>query len=421
MFGLHKQIQRVLKDSWKPQEILLVLLQHAFRRRGVVLTKRQKTGILQRFSSTPLESSPFVMDFTEHQRKLLAEFASRDPAVEVQVIFDEIGSDAQLEKIKGAYVNVAEKIATKAVQREADNIIAEIGTKLIDEVKLRRSHRDSFHEDVLKIWADPLNSLTALVWSCHEVVDYQIRRRRRRRRNVKKNFAVSQVQSRAIQVAQEVVLLLDHGFADGAYARWRTLHELAVILRLLSMHGDELAERYIDYCAVEQLKILDSHNLLAGKFGTRKVPKKIYQEAKARRDAALLKHGAEFGKSNAWAAKAINAKKADIKLLEEAAGLDYVRPTYTSASSMVHGNSHGWAFKVGLPSEFAEQTLLLGPSIYGLHVAGVEIARTLYEILSATTEEEKDLDSALLFKVIADLATITIRKFKVCAARFVVR
>lgn len=39
---------------------------------------------------------------------------------------------------------------------------------------------------------------------------------------------VTRLHARSCQVAEEVVVLLENGFANGAMARWRTMHEIAV-------------------------------------------------------------------------------------------------------------------------------------------------------------------------------------------------
>src|SRR5437870_8332031 len=64
---------------------------------------------------------------------------------------------------------------------------------------------------------------------------------------------------RACQVTDEIITLLENGFADGAMARWRTLHEIAVVTSLISQHGIELAERYVAYQAVEAKRALDMY------------------------------------------------------------------------------------------------------------------------------------------------------------------
>ena len=74
-------------------------------------------------------------------------------------------------------------------------------------------------------------------------------------RNTTKSFEILfSLHGRACQVAEEVVCLLSNGFADGAMARWRTLHEIAAVGCLIRDHGDELAERYEQHQVIEAWK-----------------------------------------------------------------------------------------------------------------------------------------------------------------------
>ena len=67
-------------------------------------------------------------------------------------------------------------------------------------------------------------------------------------------FCHSRLHTRACQIANEAITLMRYGFADGAMARWRTLHEVAVVMNFLSEHGEEVAKRYLDHEAVESWK-----------------------------------------------------------------------------------------------------------------------------------------------------------------------
>ena len=59
-------------------------------------------------------------------------------------------------------------------------------------------------------------------------------------------IALKYIAGRACQVYREIVCLAKHGFADGAFARWRTLYELAVITLFINEYGDDVAKSYHD-------------------------------------------------------------------------------------------------------------------------------------------------------------------------------
>ncbi len=59
-------------------------------------------------------------------------------------------------------------------------------------------------------------------------------------------IALKYITGRACQVYREIVCLVKHGFTDGAFARWRTLYELAVITLFINEYGDDVAKSYYD-------------------------------------------------------------------------------------------------------------------------------------------------------------------------------
>lgn len=58
--------------------------------------------------------------------------------------------------------------------------------------------------------------------------------------------ALKHIHGRALQQYLEVVTLMKNGFADGAYSRWRSMYELAVIASFIKENGEEVAKSYIE-------------------------------------------------------------------------------------------------------------------------------------------------------------------------------
>ncbi len=49
----------------------------------------------------------------------------------------------------------------------------------------------------------------------------------------------------------EVLCLLKSGLADGAHARWRTAHEIAVVSNFLAANDENVSLRYLEHDVVE--------------------------------------------------------------------------------------------------------------------------------------------------------------------------
>lgn len=66
--------------------------------------------------------------------------------------------------------------------------------------------------------------------------------------NEKKYLFISlqNIHGRACQIYLEILCLMKNGFADGAYARWRSMYELSVIAYFISKYGEVVAKSFLE-------------------------------------------------------------------------------------------------------------------------------------------------------------------------------
>ena len=57
--------------------------------------------------------------------------------------------------------------------------------------------------------------------------------------------AMQHIHGRALQQYLEIITLMKNGFADGAYARWRSMYELAIISSFITRYGEAVAKAFI--------------------------------------------------------------------------------------------------------------------------------------------------------------------------------
>lgn len=67
-------------------------------------------------------------------------------------------------------------------------------------------------------------------------------------------LALQRIQGRSCQEFLEILCLLQNGFADGAFARWRSMYELCCIGHFIAQQGEQIAKQYI-----EQSRTTDQH------------------------------------------------------------------------------------------------------------------------------------------------------------------
>lgn len=205
--------------------------------------------------------------------------------------------------------------------------------------------------------------------------------------------------ARACQIAKEVRVLLGAGYAAGATTRWRALHELHVVARIIEIHRAPLAKRYLDHAVVEKYKLATATQQVYQDIGE-PIPAPIADAIiDVRREYGKLQaqysgDEAFFHKDYGWASSYVSAP--DLVSLERAAGLTNRRSAYRIASGNVHPNIAG-AFAGSISTDEGE-SLVLGPSEGGMEYAGisagsalVEITRILLRYVLATLDISDDI------------------------------
>lgn len=170
------------------------------------------------------------------------------------------------------------------------------------------------------------------------------------------NYSLIKLTTRALQISQEILILLRHGFASGANARWRTLYEICVVSSFLTDKGDEItAKRYLDFNVIESLRKArvngDNEEILS-----------LSNEV----DSLVNKYGTSYNKGDfGWASKILNKKSVRFTDIEESIDFSHMRILYKNACDDIHSGSLRLFYQIGLKDD--EQDLLLsGPSNFGI-------------------------------------------------------
>ena len=214
-----------------------------------------------------------------------------------------------------------------------------------------------------------------------------------------KGFVSVRLHARACQVAEEVIVLLENGFADGAAARWRTLHELTVV-SILIMDGDEdLAQRYIDHDAVDRKRAADDYESTTAPLV--KIKKKTRMEIDKQFEQAKVKYGKPFTGQYGWAAALLTLKQPTFKDLEAAAGRVSSRFCYRSASNNVHAGTGGISSR--LSTMGTSDLVIAGRSNAGLCGPAQNTAYSLTLITSTFLGTPHNLDQIVELSILVKL------------------
>ena len=199
---------------------------------------------------------------------------------------------------------------------------------------------------------------------------------------------LTRLHARACQIGGEIATLLRSGYADGAMARWRSLHEVSVVLHFIAENGPETAIRYADHEAVESLKAARGYNSMAARLNHQPHTPAEVAQIEADAHAVISKYEPDFDSEYGWATVALNKLKSSVPVskktsaascpvcskrkkrgpnfadIEKAVGLDRFRPYYKFASHNVHANPKGIFYRLCMPEDHS--ILPAGPTNIGL-------------------------------------------------------
>jgi len=251
-------------------------------------------------------------------------------------------------------------------------------------LRKERKDRKQFERHVQKIWGRAFDLLeTFRVLALEIGADFNEQHRPTASRDRDSVFEVlTRLHARACQVSSEVLVLLKSGYATGAHARWRTLHEIAVVAQFVCENGPDVAERYLDHAAITYRKAMRSYQKNCKTLGLEPISEVVLEEIEAARNAAIERHGPDFKYDYGWAAKALSNTRPTFADIENAVSLERLRYVFTEANIAVHAGSLAVQLNPGLhPSK--EDLILAGPSSYGLADPTHDTATSLYQITVA--------------------------------------
>lgn len=151
---------------------------------------------------------------------------------------------------------------------------------------------------------------------------------------------------RACQIANEINVLVKNGYADGAFARWRTLHEVCVTFLFLYDSDYDTIEMYNDFEILEKLKKAQNYEQLCNELDWT-IEDINLKELLLAKDKLIEKYGKDFSKDYGWTKKHLKEPRT-FKELEKKVGKDYLRTVYAWSCESVHAGVSGIRYKHSL-------------------------------------------------------------------------
>jgi hypothetical protein len=228
--------------------------------------------------------------------------------------------------------------------------------------------------------------------------------------------ALSTIHARCLRIANEIICLMENGYADAALARWRTLHELAVVSTFIFKNDEAIAERYIysKFCkSYKAARNFNKHHERANlsPFSDEEIRIMEVHDANVRK-----KYGDELKYDWGWAHGPLKAKRPNFTQVEEFCELDHWQPRVAWSNQEIHGGFVPAENGLG-QSEAKDAGFLIGQSNSGMSDPGQMTAISLLLATSNILLLEPNIDRILFQQTLSKISDEMGVKFQIGSER----
>lgn len=388
-----------------PEILLRKLISKKLEENGI-----SNKGLAEAFTKHVLENGDAVFQWDDGK-----DDASRN--VSLHISQDEL--DEVVRSMEKFLKDGLPELFLKTVQHGAKLLVKGLKSSW-PEVKLSQSSEFYAFQGRLELrWSAGLDPLRMMLTASREIGEEYASRlsRSKAKRGIVTRQTLVMLHVRACQTTMEVITLLECGFADGAYARWRTLYEIAVVAMLIDRVGDELAERYLAHDAVSiRDALVNEFSFNDAAFHYDRLDKD-QREIEDRYREVLDRYGSSFASPYGWAAHYLKVKKPTFQSLEKAIDWNSLPPDYKWSSHKVHAGASGLVRSLGLIGD--RRLLAAGASNAGLERPAGNTAYSLLHITSLLVGKTADIDSQIKLQALILLRDEVIDKCGKIARRLI--
>lgn len=208
---------------------------------------------------------------------------------------------------------------------------------------------------------------------------------------------------RALRVTAEIRALMRAGFASGAMARWRTLHELTVVVSFIHESDQDTAQRYFDHEAIMRSRSLKELYRAGPAFADQLPPSDELEELHALEADLIARYGPGFAGRFGWARKALRTSgDPELGDLERATKLSHWRPYVDLAHGPMHAGARAMIFDLGTPHD--DVGTVIGSSNLGMADPGQCAALSLIACTAAWLAVRPDFRALVDMQALSELS-----------------
>jgi hypothetical protein len=238
----------------------------------------------------------------------------------------------------------------------------------------RRSRLNGFEQGLYDRWYEGLDFYELALYLAQECGDLFNRRFSSiaTKKQDHKFFSLIRLHGNASLIAGEILQLLKGGYSSGAHARWRSLHETAVIAMFIAEEAAETAERFRLHQVVKAYEDGLEQRKYASKLGSEAPTAEEWTKIENAYKAVINRYGEEFAGAYGWAKPALQrrnpTRKGSVKFgeIEKTVGVDFWIPYFRMASHAVHPSATSIVFNIGMSMKTPHPVIIAGPTNAGL-------------------------------------------------------
>ncbi|MGB2806095.1 MAG: DUF5677 domain-containing protein [Sedimentisphaerales bacterium] len=398
---LQDMLDTTIREQFSIEKMGIKVIERRFEELGIKLTDTQRKELSIALGKGDIDSFSLSIEDDQIPTELLA----MNPPKHGRITLDIGDTDPVITEIADQFLDQF----TEAIPEMATDIGAIITSDLRKKAKrmlrIRRKNTRRFESDITDHWESAFDLLDTMIVIASEAGG-DFNKEIRKSPPLGKGYlieATTRLHARACQVSSEVLTLLKGGYADGAHARWRCLHEIAVVLFFLASGEDETAERYLLHEAIESHKAALSYQEHCDCLGYEPMTQDELTQMKQTKDVLIARFGKSFAGDYGWAEGALKKKYPTFRDIECSVEMSHMRPLYKMASHNVHANPKGIFFKLCLHSKNSG-VLPIGPSMFGLADPGHGTAISILQATTTLLTIEPNMDCLVVYDILRRFA-----------------
>ena len=363
MDTFHKSFLELIERELPLERMILYYVKKELEKRGLQLESKHEPVLLEAFKQA-IESDQLSFELDIEDSDIENQGKSTQ---ELESAFSEIlnFTDETIKELS----NLTEELIGKLLISSIDEIAPEIYKDLLeDEEGFKASRLDgheSIEDQIERKWGILTKKVGMMLAIATEIHIDVMNKGHRGNDTIEeeKVHLMGRLFARVCQVSEETLVLIKSGYADGALSRWRTLHELTVLIALIARNDFSLTQRYLDHSVIENHKEMLSYNEYSEIFGTEPIKEDEIERSKNIKLQIVKQYGSSFEKEYGWARTLIDKDRITFRDLEQKAALQKNRHYYKLASYNTHAGVSGILYKISFDPQ---KIVILGPSVRGV-------------------------------------------------------